>query len=67
VYIWLRQIPGQDVVKVEYQWEHSGHDVGTLVEMQRSMMPVALRAWLIGLSLFAVANLPRSIWLVNFM
>jgi hypothetical protein len=44
--IWLHKVPGQDEVKIEYHWMHKGHEVGSLEDMRRSMLPVAVRQWL---------------------
>ncbi|KAJ6600548.1 hypothetical protein DFH09DRAFT_1498228 [Mycena vulgaris] len=45
-YIFLRKICGQDLVKIEYGWEHDGHEPGTIRDMAGSMLPIRVKEWI---------------------
>ncbi|KAJ7660131.1 hypothetical protein DFH06DRAFT_1472232 [Mycena polygramma] len=45
-YIYLRKVHGQDLVKIEYCWEHDGHEPGTIQDMAGSMLPIRVKEWI---------------------
>ncbi|KAJ7588710.1 hypothetical protein C8J56DRAFT_785384 [Mycena floridula] len=45
-HFWLRKQVNQDVVEIEYIWEHDGHNVGTLGSMMGSMLPLCVKSWI---------------------
>lgn len=45
-HFWLRQHFGLELVELEYHWEHSGHEPGSLKDFQDSRMPHNTRRWI---------------------
>jgi hypothetical protein len=45
-YIFLRKLCGQDLVRIEYSWEHNGHEAGTIRDKARSMLPLRVKEWI---------------------
>lgn len=44
-HIWFRKRAGKADIEIEYSWEHTGHDPGSLKDMQESMMSDRVRDW----------------------
>jgi hypothetical protein len=45
-YFFLRKVCGEDRVKIEYGWEHDGHEPGTVKDMAGSMLPLRVKEWI---------------------
>jgi hypothetical protein len=45
-YIFLRKVCGEDKVKIEYCWEHDGHEPGTAKDMAGSILPLHVKEWI---------------------
>ncbi|KAJ7238405.1 hypothetical protein C8J57DRAFT_1086881 [Mycena rebaudengoi] len=42
----LSLLCGEDRVKIEYCWEHDGHEPGTIKDMAGSMLPLRVKEWI---------------------
>lgn len=45
-YIKLKKLVNEDKVRIEYAWEHNGHDVSSVKGMAGSMLPRAVKEWI---------------------
>lgn len=43
--IWFRKRVGATSIELEYKWEHTGHEAGSLKDMRESMMSDRVRDW----------------------
>lgn len=45
-YIWLRKRVGEGTVEVEYKWQHTGHEIGTVQDMASTRLSNQVKIWL---------------------
>ncbi|KAJ7282543.1 hypothetical protein C8J57DRAFT_1218746 [Mycena rebaudengoi] len=45
-YFFLCKVCREDHVKIEYCWEHNGHEPGTVKNMAGSMLPLRVKEWI---------------------